>query len=78
MVAIIGVVVTGGNQQAAKPDHVMVAMADLGRLAPVGDTGGKPIGNAHAALDLAQQHETAIGRDHAAVKRRLDAAALNG
>ena len=76
-IGIVAVLIARGDHQQPKADDVGKAVGDLIGRAPVHHTGGEPLGDAKALVDLAQRQNAAIRRQQAAVKLDLDALARN-
>jgi hypothetical protein len=71
---VIGILIARRDHHQAETDHVGQGVGDAVGRARIPDAGRKAISNAKSLLDLAQQHQPAIRREHAAIdlaSRRL-------
>jgi hypothetical protein len=59
-VAVIGIRVPGGDQQAAEADHLDEAVPHPLGCSRIGDAAGQPLGNPELALDLRQHQHAGI------------------
>ena len=67
-IGVVAVLITRRDHQQAKPDNVRHRMRDVVGSAQVNDAGGHALGDAQAALDLAQSQNPAVRRQKAAIK----------
>ena len=67
-VAVVGILIPAGDRQHAKAQHGRERVDHLRLIAPVADTACQGLGEAYAALRLAQQDEAAVRRDQAAIE----------
>ncbi len=65
---VVAVLVAGRDHQQAEADDVGQAVSDLLRRPRVVEAGGQPVGDAEAALDLAQRQHAAIGGQATAIE----------
>jgi len=77
-VAVVGVLVAAGDGQHPKAQHLGQAMGNQSWIAPVPETTGQKVGQAEAALRLAQQYQAAVRGDQATVECRRHLLATNG
>jgi hypothetical protein len=75
---VIGILIARRDHHQAETDHVGQGVGDAVGRARIPDAGRKAISNAKSLLDLAQQHQPAIRREHAAIESRVQALAGNG
>ena len=77
-VAVVGILIAAGNRQHAEAQHGGERVDDLCLIAPVADAACQRVGEAEAALRLAQQDEPAVRRDQAAIEGGGHLLALDG
>jgi len=65
---VVAVLVAGGDHQQPEADDVGQWMNGAARIARIGDAGGETVGDPEPALDLAQNQQTTIGGQAAAVE----------
>ena len=71
-VEIVGILVAAADGEDAGPDHVGEAVGDAGRIAPVRDQPGQPLGDPEAPFRQRQQHDAAIRGEAPAVEGGCD------
>jgi hypothetical protein len=76
-IAIVGVLVAGGDREHAEAQHLRESVADALGIAPVGNAGRQPFGEPDLALDLAQQQHAAVRRLQAARECNLNLLAFD-
>ena len=72
MVEIVGILVSHGDGEDARPDHVGQRMRDPRRIAAVGHEAGEARGDAEPSLGHGQQHHSAIRGQPTAVEIGCD------
>ena len=75
--SVVAVLVAGGDHQEAEADDVGDRMQGTARITRIVDAGGQPLGDVQPLLDLAQNQQTAVGRQPAAVEAGNDRLALD-
>ena len=60
-VEVVAVLIAAGDGEHPRSDHVGVGVGRACRIAPIGQTAGKPCGNAKPFLNAAQQQHTTVG-----------------
>ena len=65
---VVAVLVAGRDHQHPEADDIGDRMHGAGGITRIVDAGGQTIGDFEAALDLAQNQQTAVGRQPAAVE----------
>ena len=71
-IEIVTVFIATANRQHARADHRGVSMDGPSRITGVMKAGRKNVGELQPSLNLAQYHNTAVGRKRAAVKAGVD------
>ena len=74
---IVAVLVAGGDHQHPEADDVGERMHGAAGSTRIVDAGGEAVGDFEPALDLAQDQQTAIGRQAAAIEPADDLFAGN-
>ena len=77
-VAVVGIFVAAGDRQHAEAEHGGECVDDLCLIAPIADAACQRVGQAEAALRLAQQDEAAVRGDQAAIEGGAHLLALDG
>ena len=67
-VAVVGIFVAAGDRQHAEAQHGGECVDNLRLIAPIADAACQRVGQAQAALRLAQQDKPAVRRDQAAIE----------
>jgi hypothetical protein len=70
-IAVIGILVAGGDGKHAEAQHLRERVADALGVAPVGNAGRQPFGEPKPAIDRAQQQHAAVRRLQAAFEGNL-------
>ena len=65
---VVAVLVAGGDHQHPEADDVGDRMHGAAGITRIVDAGGETVGDFEPALDLAQNQQTAVGRQPAAVE----------
>jgi hypothetical protein len=76
-VAIVAILVAGGDREHAKAQHVGERMIDPPRVAPVLEAARQPRREPELALRRAQQQHAAVRRRQPAVERHLHVPAID-
>ena len=77
-VEIVGVFVAAGDGQDARQHNLRKRVNHPRRITPVGDHGGKLLGDPHPSRCLGKQHHATVGRQPSAVERGGQLLAANG
>ena len=77
-IEIVGVFVAAGNRQDARQQNLRERVNHPHRITPVGDHGGKLLGDPHPSRRLAEQHHPTVGRQSSAVERGGELLASDG
>ena len=67
-VEVVAILISAGDGEQARCDHIGVGMGRARRIAPIGHAAGKQVGKTEPLLDPAQQQHAAVGRQPAAVE----------
>ncbi len=78
MVEIVGIFITTGDRQDARPQDVGSAMDDAALVAGIGNAVGETPGNPHHPFRLGQQHHAAVRSQPPAIESRRYFLAANG
>jgi len=76
-VAVVGVVIPGGDGEHPEADHLGHRVIDAQRIAGIAQACRQTVADPKPALDLAQQQDPGIRGWHPTIERRLDLLAFD-